>query len=432
MLTPKKGKPGRGCYDHLYDPCDEAELGEDPWDDRGDPDESVKAQIRRLSHDGDEQADTMCLEVRTHFSLDKIAEFEGKRYRSDASLQWLKRFIYEMKGTRQPQNSWCEPFSPSLGRAAKSCGAFLEYYCSQFDQSAQSRYYSATRNENESICDFLIRLNGYARTAKSQYEKGGADAADHVEQFLLNCGDDEVMNLLYQLQLADIQRVEQIISKMVLGEKGKKQRDRMINSRGSETRRGDNTRRHDRRETRRDDRRVPRRDDRRSRRDEGRDRRVNAVDALVEDLYHGSDSRLSSRRGSGYESWSSEDGYSSFSYADSDESEDHVDAGAVSDQSSGRGNSAERRRGDRLARPEETGERQRPGAEMMPVTGGVTTAEIAEASLANAVAMARAQCAEATVISVPGDANSASKSMTWVVGRCSSDSRSSPSSSVPL
>ncbi|KAG6612721.1 uncharacterized protein IUM83_03134 [Phytophthora cinnamomi] len=90
MLTPKKGKPGRGCYDHLYDPCDEAELGEDPWDDRGDPDESVKAQIRRLSHDGEEQADTMCLEVRTHFSLDKIAEFEGKRYRSDASLQWLK------------------------------------------------------------------------------------------------------------------------------------------------------------------------------------------------------------------------------------------------------------------------------------------------------------------------------------------------------
>ncbi|KAG6584865.1 uncharacterized protein IUM83_16559 [Phytophthora cinnamomi] len=43
MLTPKKGKPGRGRYDHLYDPGDEAELGEDPWNDKGDPDESVKA-----------------------------------------------------------------------------------------------------------------------------------------------------------------------------------------------------------------------------------------------------------------------------------------------------------------------------------------------------------------------------------------------------
>ncbi|KAG6615607.1 uncharacterized protein IUM83_05060 [Phytophthora cinnamomi] len=74
MLTPKKGKPSRGRYDHLYDPSDEAELGHDPWDDRGDPDESVQAQIRRLSYDGEEQADTRYLEVRTPFSLDKIAE----------------------------------------------------------------------------------------------------------------------------------------------------------------------------------------------------------------------------------------------------------------------------------------------------------------------------------------------------------------------
>ncbi|KAG6622040.1 uncharacterized protein IUM83_07337 [Phytophthora cinnamomi] len=35
MLTPKKGKPSHDRYDHLYDPSDEAELGEDPWDERG-------------------------------------------------------------------------------------------------------------------------------------------------------------------------------------------------------------------------------------------------------------------------------------------------------------------------------------------------------------------------------------------------------------
>ncbi|KAE8973984.1 hypothetical protein PF005_g29019 [Phytophthora fragariae] len=113
--------------------------------DRGDREETVKDQIRRLSYDDDERDDTKYLEIRTHFSLDKIAEFDGKRYRSDASLQWLKRFIYEMKGTRMPQNSWCEPFSLSLGRAAKSWyrqlpkkthqrwnllnEAFLDYYC---------------------------------------------------------------------------------------------------------------------------------------------------------------------------------------------------------------------------------------------------------------------------------------------------------------
>ncbi|GMF43989.1 unnamed protein product [Phytophthora fragariaefolia] len=157
-----------------------------------------------------------------------------------------------MKGTRMPQNSWCEPFSLSLGRAAKRCyrqlpkktqqrwsllsEAFLDYYCSQFDQSARTRYYSARRKENEPICDFLIRLNGYARTAKIQFEKGGADAADHVEQFLLNCGDDGIMDLLYPLQLADIQRDEQIINKKILGEKRKKQRDRLVASRVGEAR----------------------------------------------------------------------------------------------------------------------------------------------------------------------------------------------------
>ncbi|GMF61224.1 unnamed protein product [Phytophthora fragariaefolia] len=223
MLTPKKGKPRGGRYDHLYDASDEAELGDsrdDSADLRGDRDEMVKDQIRRLSYYEAERGGSQYLERRTHFSLDKVAEFEGKRYRSDASLQWLKRFIYEMKGTRMPQISWCEPFSLSLGRAAKSwyrqlpkktqqrwsllSEAFLDYYCSQFDQSTRTRYYSARRKENEPICDFLIRLNGYARTAKIQYEKGGADAADHVEQFLLNCGDNDIVDLLYPLQSADI------------------------------------------------------------------------------------------------------------------------------------------------------------------------------------------------------------------------------------
>ncbi|GMF55729.1 unnamed protein product [Phytophthora fragariaefolia] len=108
MLTPKKGKPRGGRYDHVYDASDEAELDDsrdDSADLRGDRDEAVKDQIRRLSYDEAERDSSQYLELRTHFSLDKVAEFEGKRYRSDASLQWLKRFIYEMKGTRMPRNS---------------------------------------------------------------------------------------------------------------------------------------------------------------------------------------------------------------------------------------------------------------------------------------------------------------------------------------
>ncbi|KAG4233876.1 hypothetical protein PC116_g17939 [Phytophthora cactorum] len=88
--------------------------------DRGDPGALVKGYIRHLSFDKAEEDNSQYLEVRSHASLDKITELDGKRYRSDASLQWLKKFIYEMKSTRMPQNYWCEPFSLSLGRAAKS------------------------------------------------------------------------------------------------------------------------------------------------------------------------------------------------------------------------------------------------------------------------------------------------------------------------
>ena len=100
--------------------------------------------------------------------------------------------------------------------------AFMDYYFSQFDQSARSRYHSAKCGDTEHVCDFLLRQNGYARTAQIQYEKEGAIAADHVEHFLLNCGDDDLIILIYPQRLDDIQRVEKIISHRLLGDKRKK------------------------------------------------------------------------------------------------------------------------------------------------------------------------------------------------------------------
>ncbi|KAE8969616.1 hypothetical protein PR002_g27380 [Phytophthora rubi] len=143
-----------------------------------------------------------------------------------------------------PNDSWCEPFSLSLGKAAKSwfrqlpkktqlkwsllSSAFLDYY--------------SRRKENEHICDFLLRLNGYARAAKIQYEAGGPQAASHVEHFLLHCGDDAVMDQLYPQRLSDIQRVEKIINQKLLGDKRKKQRDRTATGRVRESRRDDGNR----------------------------------------------------------------------------------------------------------------------------------------------------------------------------------------------
>ena len=98
-------------------------------------------------------------------------------------------------------------------------------------------YYSAKLQESEHVCDFLLRLNGYARAAKFQCEKGGAESEDHVEYFLLNCGDDDLMDFIYSQRLGDIHRVEQIISHHLLGEKRKNQQDRLSNNRMSDSHR---------------------------------------------------------------------------------------------------------------------------------------------------------------------------------------------------
>ncbi|GMF50452.1 unnamed protein product [Phytophthora fragariaefolia] len=389
MQTPKTLK-GRGArYAEFYDAADEAELGGDDSDDgrdyRDGAEDSAKDVIWRLSLDDAERDRGQYLEVRSHASLDKIAEFEGKRYRSDDSLQWLKRFIYEMKGARMPQDSWCEPFSLCLGRAAKGwyrqlpkktpfslclgraakswyrqlpkktqrrwnllSEAFLDYYYPHFDQSARTRYYSARRKENEPTCDFLLQLNGYTRTAKIQYGKGGADAFDHVEHFLLNCGDDDIMDLLYPMRLDDIKRVEKIINTKILDAKRKQQRGRLSGSRSRDGRRVESHRRPEatrlnesRKSDRRDDRREYRRDDWRTRREDGRDRRVTVAVTSDDEEADKVGCQPSRRLGQlDYDDGDSD--YGREDYLDSEEESDHdyIDAGLANEKSRS-GNSRE-------------------------------------------------------------------------------------------
>ena len=83
------------------------------------------------------------------------------------------------------------------------------------------------------------------------------------------------MDLIYPQRLDDIERVEKILSHRLLGEKRKKQRDRVISGRSRDVR----TKRDVRDTKLRDSRREPRRDDyrydRHDRRDDYRDRRGN-------------------------------------------------------------------------------------------------------------------------------------------------------------
>ncbi|KAG3076157.1 hypothetical protein PI124_g20353 [Phytophthora idaei] len=88
----------------------------------------------------------------------------------------------------------------------------------QYKQSPAARYYAATRERKEHISDYLNHLNGYARNARLQVEKGQSDANDHVEQFLLTCGDDQLMQDLGRLRLNNIRELEEVLVRLLKGE----------------------------------------------------------------------------------------------------------------------------------------------------------------------------------------------------------------------
>ncbi|GMF62116.1 unnamed protein product [Phytophthora fragariaefolia] len=75
--------------------------------DYADPCEDLAAQVRRsYHHEADDGAQR--IKLTHHISLSKLSKLNGTRNRSERSLRWLKKFIYEMEGTKTPQDRWCE------------------------------------------------------------------------------------------------------------------------------------------------------------------------------------------------------------------------------------------------------------------------------------------------------------------------------------
>ncbi|EGZ29551.1 hypothetical protein PHYSODRAFT_252699 [Phytophthora sojae] len=168
------------------------------------------------------------LEITTHLPLCNIKSFYGVRDKSEHSMQWLRTSIYEMRGTHAPPHEWCMPFELKLRDGALYwcrqlprktrrmwkllCEAFIKYYCSKFSQSAKARYYSAKRENKEHVCDYLNRLNGYARNAGVQFEHGDRDAKDHVEHFLVTCDDRDLEERLCHVTVKGIHDLEDMIN----------------------------------------------------------------------------------------------------------------------------------------------------------------------------------------------------------------------------
>ncbi|OWY95210.1 LOW QUALITY PROTEIN: hypothetical protein PHMEG_00034846, partial [Phytophthora megakarya] len=154
-----------------------------------------------------------------------ITPFRGKLDESENSMQWLRGFVNEMKGTCTSPNEWCMAFQLSLrdgavhwhralSRKTKCTWSllsdkFISNYCSQFSQSASTR---AKRSDKEHIRDYLNRMNGYARSANIKFERSGREAKGHVKHFLETCGDQDLERQLTPMQLRDIHTLEDIVS----------------------------------------------------------------------------------------------------------------------------------------------------------------------------------------------------------------------------
>ncbi|GMF39353.1 unnamed protein product [Phytophthora fragariaefolia] len=192
-----------------------------------DPSDELARQVREVS-EMERLNSTPRLELATHRPLAQIKAFSGLRNKSENPMQWLRTFVYEMKGTRTPSNEWCMAFDLSLRDGALHSyrqlprktkrqwkllsDAFIKYYCSQFRQSTKARYYWAKREGSEHVCDYLNRLNGYARNAGVQFEKGGRESKEHVNRFLESCGDRGLERRLCNLRVKDIHELEDIIN----------------------------------------------------------------------------------------------------------------------------------------------------------------------------------------------------------------------------
>ncbi|OWZ16019.1 LOW QUALITY PROTEIN: Eukaryotic/viral aspartic protease [Phytophthora megakarya] len=166
------------------------------------------------------------IELATDRPLRQIRAFSGLRNKSENSMQWLRGFVYEMKGTRASPDKWCMPFQLSwkdgalhwhrqLPKKTKRTwsllsSSFIRYYCAQYNPTAETRYYSAKREDKEHLCDYLNRLNGYARNAGNTIRQGRPKGTRSREAFPGNLWRSRT-----RMEVYDIHELEAVIIKIL-------------------------------------------------------------------------------------------------------------------------------------------------------------------------------------------------------------------------
>ncbi|POM68201.1 LOW QUALITY PROTEIN: Hypothetical protein PHPALM_15666 [Phytophthora palmivora] len=198
-------RPARN-YDSPEDSSDsDSDSGDFDYLD-GDLAEEWARQIRELSK-AETKSSTPRLELATHLPLSNIKPYLGLRNKSEKSMQWLRTFVYEMKGTHTPPNEWCMVFELSLQDGA------LHWYRQ------------------------LPR--------KPRLRECGRDAKDHVEHFLDTCNDRGLEERLCHVQVKDIHDLEDMVNDILRRWERKTSRE----SSGRRPKNQEDSRRHDGRRT---------------------------------------------------------------------------------------------------------------------------------------------------------------------------------------
>ncbi|OWZ00002.1 hypothetical protein PHMEG_00028899 [Phytophthora megakarya] len=148
-------------------------------------------QIEKASSPEGERS-SQKIELATHRPLGQIRPFSGLRNKSENSMQWLRGFVYEMKGTRASPDEWCMPFQPSSKDGAL-------HWHRQLPKKTKRTW--------------SLLSSSFIRNARIQFDKGGRKAREAIPG---NLWRSWTRTKLCHVKVYDIHELEEMIIEILM------------------------------------------------------------------------------------------------------------------------------------------------------------------------------------------------------------------------
>ena len=166
---------------------------------------------------------------RTYVPVEAIPTFT--RGSGPTAEAWLKKYLYVANQAGWDNKMRCETFEFKMeGHASywytalpsgvqKNWGKLVQAFKNNYSvglQSPQERYWSATREDKESVLDYLVRLNALGKRAGIDYH--GYSSAEHVRRYLSTVRDNKLSDRFLPLGITGIKTLEQRLRDFELGQ----------------------------------------------------------------------------------------------------------------------------------------------------------------------------------------------------------------------